>query len=231
MCQLCASTVFLIRCPLSASWPELQRLPDRSFISEAYPTDADRQAQRNGVRVRVVRYTLDDPQRTGHGEEHVLVTNILDHSQASANALIVGYHERWEHELTFDEQKTHQDPRRAHKSAHLRSQTPEGVRQEVIALSLGHYVVRAMMAQAAKQAGIEPKRLSFVGCMQILVTRLPECEQTAKGMRRWWRDLLAEMGQERIEARRDRINPRVIKRKMSKWKKKRPHHWAGAAVS
>jgi len=34
--------------------------------------------------------------------------------------------------------------------------------------------------------------------------------------------LLWEMQNERTEARRNRINPRVIKRKMSKWKKKRP---------
>ena len=32
------------------------------------------------------------------------------------------------------------------------------------------------------------------------------------------------MQQERTEPRRNRINPRVIKRKMSKWKKKRPEH-------
>jgi len=29
---------------------------------------------------------------------------------------------------------------------------------------------------------------------------------------------------ERTDPRRNRINPRVIKRKMSKWKKKRPEH-------
>ena len=36
--------------------------------------------------------------------------------------------------------------------------------------------------------------------------------------------LLWEMQQEVIEPRRNRINPRVIKRKMSKWPKKRPEH-------
>ena len=37
--------------------------------------------------------------------------------------------------------------------------------------------------------------------------------------------LLWEMSQERTEPRRNRINPRVIKQKMSKWKKKRPEHF------
>jgi hypothetical protein len=49
------------------------------------------------------------------------------------------YHERWEEELTYDEQKTPQDPRRATKPAHLRSQTPAGVIQELYALSLAHF--------------------------------------------------------------------------------------------
>ena len=31
-------------------------------------------------------------------------------------------------------------------------------------------------------------------------------------------------GEERTDPRRNRVNPRVIKRKMSKWKKKRPEH-------
>jgi hypothetical protein len=36
--------------------------------------------------------------------------------------------------------------------------------------------------------------------------------------------LIWELQQEKIEPRRNRINPRVIKQKMSKWKKKRPEH-------
>lgn len=37
------------------------------------------------------------------------------------------------------------------------------------------------------------------------------------GSTEWYEALLAEMRIEQIEARRNRINPRVIKRKMSKW--------------
>ena len=36
--------------------------------------------------------------------------------------------------------------------------------------------------------------------------------------------LLAEVAQETLPPRRNRINPRVIKRKMSNWKKKRLEH-------
>ena len=40
----------------------------------------------------------------------------------------------------------------------------------------------------------------------------------------WYGLLLAELVQERVEPRRNRVNPRVVKRKMSKFAKKRPEH-------
>ena len=36
--------------------------------------------------------------------------------------------------------------------------------------------------------------------------------------------MLSEIGEEVLPPRRNRINPRVIKRKMSNWKKKRAEH-------
>jgi hypothetical protein len=144
-----------------------------------------------------------------------------------AAELIVLYHERWEQELVYDEQKTHQDPRRATKPAHLRSETPAGVIQEVYALSLGHFVVRALMFEAATTAELDPDRLSFTGCFQILKCRPPECESSTPGrFAQWYRGLLWEMQRERTddEVRHNRIDLRVVKRKMSKFKKKRPEH-------
>lgn len=105
-----------------------------------------------GIVVRVIEYTLDDPERTGHGETHRLLTSLRDDTAVSARELIVLYHERWEDELVFDEQKTHQDPRRAEKPAQLRSETPAGVKQELHALSWAHFVIRSLMFEAAHQA-------------------------------------------------------------------------------
>jgi hypothetical protein len=134
-------------------------------------------------------------------------------------------HSGWQIELTFDEQKTHHDPRRATKPAQLRSQTPAGVVQELYALSIGHYVTRALMAQAAARQGLDPDRLSFAGCLRVLRCRLPECDgHSARSWAQWYAALLWELGQERTPPRRNRVNPRVVKRKMSKFKKKRPEH-------
>jgi hypothetical protein len=203
----------------------LQRLPDGSYLAKIYPSSYHRNKDRDGIVVRVIEYTLDDPQRTGHGEKHRLLTNLLDHERFPALELVCGYHERWEEELVFDEQKTHLDPRRPGKPAHFRSQTPHGVEQELYALSLGHFVVRALMLEAAQQENLDVDRLSFTGCLRILQARLPECDSTTPlRLEQWYRLLLAELGQERIEARRNRVNPRVVKRKMSKFAKKRPQH-------
>jgi len=205
----------------------IRNLADGSYLAKIYRSSYDRQKDRDGIVVRVIRYTLDDPQRVGHNEEHVLLTNLFDEQLYPATELIPLYHERWEQELVFDEQKTHHDPRRATKPAQLRSETPAGIIQEIYALSLGHFVVRALMFEAAQTVGLDPDRLSFLGCFQILKCRLPECNSsTPQTFEEWYRGLLWEIQGERTddEVRRNRINPRVIKRKMSKWKKKRPEH-------
>jgi hypothetical protein len=203
----------------------IRNLADGSYLAKIYRTSYDRTKDRDGMIVRVIRYKLDDPQRVGHGEVHTLITNLLDEDLYPAEELISLYHERWEQESVFDEQKTHQDPRRATKPAHLRSETPAGVIQEIYALSLGHFVIRSLMFQAAESAGLDPDRLSFLGCFQILKCRLPECPGASpRAFAEWYRGLLWEMQGERTDPRRNRVNPRVIKRKMSKWKKKRPQH-------
>jgi hypothetical protein len=203
----------------------IRHLADGSYLAKIYKSVYDREKDRDGIVVRVIRYALDDPQRVGHGEEHVLITNLFDENPYPAVELILLYHERWEEGQVFDEQKTHQDPRRATKPAQLRSETPAGVIQEAYALSLGHFVIRSLMFEAAATVDLDPDRLSFTGCFQILKCRLPECNGTTPATFEAWNEaLLWEMQGERTDPRRNRINPRVIKRKMSVWKKKRPEH-------
>jgi hypothetical protein len=194
-------------------------LDDGSYLAKLYRTPADRRHDCNGILVRIIEYTFDDPGRSGSGEPHRLLTTLLDEKLDPAQALIVLYHERWEEETTLDELKTHQRERPV-----LRSQTPGGVVQELYGLLLGHYVIRVLMQEAAARQGLDPHRLSFTGALKILRCRLPECPASRRGRSQWYRNLVAEIAEEVLEARRDRINPRVIKRKMSKWLKKRPVH-------
>ena len=221
----CRGVKLLVRVKSQLILKPMTRLSDGSYLAKIYPSSWYRQHDCAGIVVRVLDYVLDDPQRTGHGERHRFITNLLDDKRYPALEMIVDYHERWEEEITFDEQKTHQDPRRPGKAAQLRSETPAGVAQELYALSLAHFAVRALMYEAACAEHIDVDRISFTDSFRILQCRLPECDARRKPRwTEWYHNLLDELRQEQIEARRNRINPRVIKRKMSKWPKKRHIH-------
>ena len=202
----------------------IEDLSDGSYLARIYPCYSMRNRDEGGIVVRVIRYTHDDPKRVGCGQDHVLLTTLFDASAHPARELILLYHERWEIELTFDEQKTHQNPWRVTKPADLRSETPRGVLQELYALSIGHYGMRALMACAAETKGLDPDHLSFVGCLQVLRTRLPEFPPQVVKQAGWLQAFLAELAEERTDPRRNRVNPRVVRVKMSKFKKKRPEH-------
>lgn len=197
----------------------IEHLPDGSYLAKLHRNAKDRRHDRDGIVVRIIDYTFDDPQRPGSGEKHRLLTTLLDVETHPAQILIELYHERWEEELAIDELKTHQRERPV-----LRSQTPAGVVQEVYGLLIGHYVIRVLMQQAAAARGINPQRLSFTNTLKILRCRLPECPKSERGRRQWHRRLINEISEELLEPRRNRINPRVIKKKMSNWGKKKPQH-------
>ena len=112
-------TKLLVRIKKNLILRPIERLPDGSFLAKIYPTEWARHRDREGIVIRVIEYTLNDPQRTGDGELHRLATNLFDHAMFPAVKLVCTYHERWEEELVFDEQKTHLDPqaREAHAFA------------------------------------------------------------------------------------------------------------------
>jgi hypothetical protein len=197
----------------------LRRLSDGSYRAKLYPSPRHRDRDDGGVVVRIIEYALSDPGRPGSGEKHRLLTTLLSAARHPAQRLIGLYHERWEEEVTIDELKTHQRERPV-----LRSETPAGVVQEIQGLLLAHYVVRVLMCEAARRDQVPPRRLSFTGALKVLRCRLPACPKSRAGLRRWYDDLLAEIAEEVLPERRNRINPRVIKRKMSNWRKKRPEH-------
>ncbi len=197
----------------------LRTFYDGSYLAKVYPSCRHRAKDQDGIPVRIIEYTFKDRNRPGAGEKHRLLTTLLHPSLDPAKRLIELYHERWELELAIDELKTHQRERPV-----LRSETPAGVIQEIYGLLLAHYVVRVLMFEAAQPEAIDPRRLSFTGTLKILRCRLPQCPKSPKGLAKWYKNLLEEIAQEKLPERRDRVNPRVIKRKMSQWAKKRPEH-------
>jgi Insertion element 4 transposase N-terminal/Transposase DDE domain len=196
-------------------------LPDGSTLAYVRPSAPQRRAQGERLLVRVIEYTLTDPALPGYGEVHRLVTTLLDPRVAPALDLVCLYHERWEIELVVDETDTHQ--RLAGRP--LRSHKPEGVLQELYALLIAHFAIRVLMHEAALQAGIDPDRLSFVHAVRVLHDAIPEFQMVAPAERpRLYARLLHDLAAGRLPVRRFRSNPRVVKRKMSNFRLKRPEH-------
>jgi hypothetical protein len=212
---------FLSRVPSHVKLVPHVVLPDGSCWAWLLPSD--RAARRAGqrLRVRVLVYTLSDPARPGYGKTHRLITSLLDAQTYPAHDLIVAYHERWEVEVTIDEIDTHQRLVR-HP---LRSQHPRGVLQELYGLLIAHYALRTVMHDAALQAQVDPDRISFVRAVSLLKDAIYDFQLVVPRQHpRLYRRLLTDLAQEFLPPRAQRTNPRVVKRKMSNFKLKRPSH-------
>jgi hypothetical protein len=212
-----------VLCRLSSSVkPRLvRRLPDGSYWAYIYPEDYRRRRAGEHLLVRVIEYTLDDPNRPGHQQVHRLLTTLLDPDTYPALDLVCLYHERWEIELVIDEIDTHQRL----LDRPLRSLLPVGVLQELYALLLAHFLVRALMHQAALTQHLDPDQISFVQSVRLICDALTDFQLIHPDDHpRLWSRLFADIAFCRLPPRDPRINPRVVKRKMSKFKLKHPEH-------
>jgi len=211
----------LARVPSHLVLKPVQTYADGSFTACLTPSDYQRRKSGLRLLVRVIQYTINDPALPGYGEKHRLITTLLDPARYPALDLACAYHERWEIELVIDEIDTHQ--RLAGRP--LRSLKPVGVIQELYALLIAHYAIRALMHQAASHHQLDPDRLSFVHALEVIRDAIAEFQMTARRLltdlfQRLWRDLVRYL----LPKRRHRTNPRVVKRKMSKFRLKRPEH-------
>ena len=209
---------FLIRCKSNRVLPVFKRFKDGSYLSRVYASQYDQQKDRNGIDVRVIEYTLDEPDRVGCGELHRLVTSLLDDQKHPSDELIMLYHQRWEEELAFDELKTHLRERPV-----LRSQRPDGVRQEIFALLISHFIIRKIAFDASLKAGVVPTRISFTATFKIFQSKLAEVTIIGN-VKKWYQLIVEEAAKEVIPPRTGRINPRVLKKTTSAWTKKRDKH-------
>jgi hypothetical protein len=154
--------------------------------------------------------------------ERTLLTSMGDAARFPTAGIVALYHERWELELGNDEIKTHLLDRQEA----IRSRTPDGVRQEIWGILIAYNLVRLEMERAAAEADVEPTRISFVNAVALIrycwlmSTTRPLAPGRIPGrllsLRRQLKLLLLP------PRRPERSAPRVVKIKMSKWKRKRP---------
>ncbi|MBU6352085.1 MAG: hypothetical protein KGS73_18270 [Chloroflexi bacterium] len=90
---------------------------------------------------------------------------------------------------------------------------------------VAHYAIRALMHQVALHQQFDPDRLSFVHALEVVRNAIADFQMTARHLlvellQRLWRDLVRYL----LLKRRNRINPHVVKRKMSKFHLRRLEH-------
>jgi hypothetical protein len=155
--------------------------------------------------VRVIDY-----QFRGHRPQK-LVTSLLDPEQYPAHELVELYHERWELELGYREIKS---TMLQQTTSTLRSQKPEGVRQEIWGTLIAYNLIRREMLHAAEQAGVLPTRISFIAAYRLITDEWSWSERTATpgAIPRHLRELEAALLHFMLPERRaHRRYPRAVK--------------------
>jgi Transposase DDE domain/Insertion element 4 transposase N-terminal len=204
----------LIRVQAGPKFAVAEVLGDGSFLSWVYPRRGKGKKSR-AIRVRVITYTWTDEKGQLHTSR--LLTSLLDAVRHPARVLVDLYHRRWEQEGVFREIKLALQDR----GTQVRAQDPLRALQELDGLLLGHFVVRWVILQAAREKGVAPIDISFTGTLRILQTRLGAIPESARERRSWWRKLKEAIGREQLQKRRQRSCPRKKKVTRSAWPVKR----------
>jgi hypothetical protein len=160
--------------------------------------------------VRIIEYTVTV--RAADGTTRIepfrLVTTLLDHQRAPAAALAARCHQRWESENGYAELKT----RLRGAAFILRSRSPELVRQELFAFLTVCQALCALKAQAARQAGTGPDRISFT--VTVRVARDHAASHTiitARSLDQARRQAIADLLADTLPRRRNRHYDRIRK--------------------
>jgi hypothetical protein len=156
------------------------------------------------IQVRVFHVVL------GHGaqrQEVWIQTTLLDPKEYPKEELGKLYFTRWGAESSYAEVKVelHLDV--------LRSKTVHGVQREIEAHLAAYNYVRLQMLRAAKQAGVDPRELSFVHAVRTIV-RFGQIVRDAPPERREeiLKIMVEHIAVERIRPRSGRHEPRAVKR-------------------
>ncbi|MEL7499177.1 MAG: hypothetical protein AAFN77_16335, partial [Planctomycetota bacterium] len=99
----------------------------------------------------------------------------------------------------------------------------DGIRQEIYALLISHFIIRKIAFEASRKAKVEPTRISFKATFKIVQSKLAEVTIVGD-VKRWYRLIIEAAAQEILPPRNGRINPRVKKKTTDAWKKKRDKH-------
>jgi hypothetical protein len=221
---------FIVKAPAHVKFKRIERWADGSWLAELTYKIIDPEAPLTPsgrhhwksvtLLVRVFRVEIPG------FRPFWLMTNLLDPA-ISAREMALHYHRRWDIEIAYDEIKTHQCATlRGQAPTTFRSKLPELVKQEVYALAIMYNAIRALISQAAGEQGQDPTALSFLDALQHIIDAAPVMTAIAPELCEQKRQyLMAVIADCRIDRpHRPRLNPRVVKVKMSKFARKNASH-------
>ena len=201
----------LFRLQRGMSLKSEQQLSDNSHIVTIY--DSDDVNKKDGLKARLIEYDVIGTKKKKR-ETFYLITNILEPDAASADELGRLYKQRWEHETTLDEIKTHLNL----SAITLRSKNPDRVLQEFWAMLMAHYAIRLLMYKAAIHGKIDPDRLSYTHTVNVVkdnvtMERNAHCDECGSKKPKSEKRLINEVLEERLPARRARTRARGTRRR------------------
>jgi hypothetical protein len=210
---------WMLRARKNLRWTVVKRLGNGDDLVEV-PIDRSRRRRDPSLPesflARAVRY-----QRKGFRAQ-TLLTSLVDSRAYPAEELVALYHERWELELGYDELKTNV----LEREEAIRSQTPNGVRQELWGMAIAYNLVRREMDLAARALGVPPCRMSFVSCLRLIrdFFHWTAITQTPGALPKRMERLRVDLKRLVLPPRRgDRCYPRHVKIKMSGYARNHGH--------
>src|SRR5436309_8068564 len=170
------------------------------------------------------RVSVDARDKNNRVEQFGVGTTLLDTSIGGGQ--IGGlYERRWEGEVDIRSVKS------VMKMDVLRCKSPEMVRKEIWAHLLAYNLLRTVMAVAASESDVEPRKISFKGAKQTLTAFAPKLEAALPQQRAGLVDaMLLAVAYHRVGKRPGRWEPRARKRRPKPSKRlNQPRHVAKLA--
>lgn len=163
--------------------------------------------------MRVVEY--DVVQSDGKRNKTRLLSSIVDIEALPAAEASDGYHLRWQIELGIREIKWLCDEFRIPQ---LPGRSPASIEQDYASVLLAHSLLRATMLLAAEEHEQNPARLSLSGARAVLNRYIPRLSHVpVSHYEVWFSQMLREVARQRLPKPKNRVCPRAVKVKMSKW--------------
>ena len=187
------------------------------IIASVNPDNGRKKWEKVEIVVRVIHFRIP-------GFRPVRLITTLSDPDITAKEIVIHYHKRWDIEIAFDEIKTHQCATlKGQMPTIFRSKRSDLVEQELYSILTAYNLIRSLIKEATDVEGGDPLLISFLETVDLIIECAALMSMTTGKRKKKVRPFLLKMiAESKIDRpRRPRRNPRVVKVKMSNFKRKR----------